>query len=243
MTEHHQTHAPTGESVIDPVCGMTVDPAKSPHYAEHGGAAFHFCSAGCLGKFKADPDRYLKPKPAAPASAGTIYTCPMHPQIRQTGPGACPICGMALEPETITADSGPNPELADMKRRFWIGLALAAPVFILEMGGHLLGHAFMVPRLTSDWLQFALSTPVVLWAGWPFFQRGWASLVSRNLNMFTLIAMGVGVSYSYSVVGMLAPGVFPPALRGEGGAVPVYFEAAAVITVLGPVDEVDSQIS
>jgi Cu+-exporting ATPase len=235
MTEHAHTDAPlpsSGSNALDPVCGMTVDPSKTPHHAKHAGAEFHFCSAGCLGKFKVDPDRYLKPKSATPAAAGTIYTCPMHPQIRQNGPGACPICGMALEPETITADSGPNPELADMKRRFWIGLVLAAPVFVLEMGGHLLGHAFMLPRATSDWVQFALATPVVLWAGWPFFQRGWASLVSRNLNMFTLIAMGVGVSYAYSVVAKLAPGIFPPALRGEGGAVPVYFEAASVITVL-----------
>jgi Cu+-exporting ATPase len=227
-------HGLPGTTAIDPVCGMTVDPAKTPHRAEHLGQAFHFCSAGCRTKFVADPGRYLSPKPSAQAvaSPGTIYTCPMHPQIRQEGPGACPICGMALEPETITADAGPNPEYADMSRRFWIGLVLAVPVFVLEMGGHLLGHAFMLPRLTSDWIQFALSTPVALWAGWPFFQRGWASLVSRNLNMFTLIAMGVGVAYGYSVVAMLAPGLFPAALRGEGGAVPVYFEAAAVITVL-----------
>ncbi len=230
-------HAPTqvddaAGSAFDPVCGMTVDPAKTPHHAEHLGAAYHFCSAGCRTKFTADPDRYLHPKAGEPVPAGTIYTCPMHPQIRQEGPGSCPICGMALEPETITADAGPNPEYADMRRRFWIGLALAAPVFVLEMGGHLLGHTFMVPRVTSDWIQFALATPVVLWCGWPFFQRGWASLVSRNLNMFTLIAMGVGVAYAYSVVAMLAPGLFPPALRGEGGLPPVYFEAAAVITVL-----------
>jgi Cu+-exporting ATPase len=224
--------ADAANSVIDPVCGMTVDPAKTPHHAEHLGAAYHFCSAGCLTKFTADPEYYLKPRAAEAATAGTIYTCPMHPQIRQVGPGSCPICGMALEPETITADAGPNPEYADMRRRFWIGLVLAVPVFVLEMGGHLLGHAFMLPRVTSDWIQFALATPVVLWCGWPFFQRGWASLVSRNLNMFTLIAMGVGVSFAYSVVAMLAPGLFPPALRGEGGLPPVYFEAAAVITVL-----------
>jgi Cu+-exporting ATPase len=224
--------ADAANSVIDPVCGMTVDPAKTPHHAEHLGAAYHFCSAGCLTKFTADPEYYLKPRAAEAATAGTIYTCPMHPQIRQVGPGSCPICGMALEPETITADAGPNPEYADMRRRFWIGLVLAVPVFVLEMGGHLLGHAFMLPRVTSDWIQFALASPVVLWCGWPFFQRGWASLVSRNLNMFTLIAMGVGVSFAYSVVAMLAPGLFPPALRGEGGLPPVYFEAAAVITVL-----------
>ncbi|MFI4977029.1 MAG: copper-transporting P-type ATPase [Caulobacterales bacterium] len=172
-------------------------------------------------------------RPAAPAAAaGTIYTCPMHPQVRQVGPGSCPICGMALEPETVTADSGPNPELADMSRRFWIGLALAVPVFVLEMAGHIPGLKLPLGHAISNWIQFALATPVVLWAGFPFFQRGWASIVSRNLNMFTLIAMGVGVAWTYSVVAVLAPGAFPPAFRDMGGTVPVYFEAAAVITVL-----------
>jgi len=171
-------------------------------------------------------------KAAAPPPAGTIYTCPMHPQIRQVGPGHCPICGMALEPETITADAGPNPELVDMTRRFWIALALTAPVFALEMGGHLVDlHALIAPKL-SNWVQFALATPVVVWAGAPFFARGWASLRSRSLNMFTLIAMGVGVAWLYSLAGVLAPGAFPAALRGHDGSVPVYFEAAAVITVL-----------
>jgi Cu+-exporting ATPase len=169
----------------------------------------------------------------APAPAGTIYTCPMHPQIRQVGPGACPICGMGLEPETVTAETlAANPELIDMTRRFWVGLVLAAPVFVLEMGRHLLGHALMLTDRTSDWIQFALATPVVLWAGWPFFERGWRSLVTRKLNMFSLIAMGVGVSYAYSVIALLAPSLFPPAVRAAGNAVPVYFEAAAVITVL-----------
>ena len=167
-----------------------------------------------------------------PAAASAIYTCPMHPQIRQLGPGTCPICGMALEPVTVTADSGANPELADMTRRFWVGIVLATPIFVLEMGGHLIGHAFMLERGLSNLIQFALSTPVVLWAGWPFFQRGWVSVVTRRLNMFTLIAMGVGVSWLYSVAALMEPGLFPPAFRGEGGAVPVYFEAAAVITVL-----------
>src|SRR6185369_155755 len=163
---------------------------------------------------------------------GTIYTCPMHPQIRQIGPGHCPICGMALEPETVTAESGPNPELADMNRRFWIALALTIPVFALEMGGHLIDlHALVAPK-TSNWVQFALATPVVVWAGAPFFARGWASLKTRSLNMFTLIAMGVGVAWLYSLAGVLAPGAFPPSLRGHDGSVPVYFEAAAVITVL-----------
>ncbi|MDB5423384.1 MAG: copper-translocating P-type ATPase [Phenylobacterium sp.] len=165
-------------------------------------------------------------------SSETIYTCPMHPQVRQAGPGVCPICGMALEPETVTADSGPNRELADMSRRFWIALVLTVPVFALEMGGHLIDlHALIAPKL-SNWVQFALATPVVVWAGAPFFARGWASLRTRNLNMFTLIAMGVGVSWLYSVAGVLTPGAFPPSLRGHDGSVPVYFEAAAVITVL-----------
>ncbi|MDT8760514.1 heavy metal translocating P-type ATPase [Sphingomonas psychrotolerans] len=212
---------------------MTVDPAATAHHAFHHGDEYHFCSAGCRSKFLADPERYLAPTAPAPeAPAGTIYTCPMHPQIRQVGPGACPICGMALEPETITLDSGPNPELADMIRRFWIGLALTVPVFALEMGGHLTGLSGVVGQRLSNWLQFALATPVVLWAGWPFFERGWTSLKSRNLNMFTLIAMGVGVAFAYSVAAVLAPGIFPAAFRGHDGAVPVYFEAAAVITVL-----------
>lgn len=221
----------TTSTVKDPVCGMTVDPAATAHHAFHHGDEYHFCSAGCRSKFLADPERYLAPAaPAAPP--GTIYTCPMHPQIRQVGPGSCPICGMALERETVTLDSGPNPELADMTRRFWVGLALAVPVLTLEMGGHLTGLTMALGQQLSNWLQFALATPVVLWAGWPFFERGWASLKSRNLNMFTLIAMGVGVAFAYSVVAVLAPGIFPAAFRGQDGAVPVYFEAAAVITAL-----------
>ena len=230
---HDHDHATPAEKVTDPVCGMTVDPQTTPHHADHDGQAFHFCSAGCRTKFVTDPVKFLAPDRAAPAAVpGAIYTCPMHPEVRQVGPGACPICGMALEPEVFSADDGPNPELADMSRRFWIGLALAAPVFLLEMGGHLFDlHRFMSPQ-TSNWIQMALATPVVLWAGWPFFDRGARSLVSRNLNMFTLIAMGVGVAYAYSVVATLAPQVFPPAFRRHDGSVPIYFEAAAVITVL-----------
>jgi len=223
--------------VLDPVCGMKVDPKTTKHRTEGEGRPFFFCSAGCKTKFEADPERYVaandRPSPPrAPAPAGTIYTCPMHPQIRQAGPGFCPICGMALEPETVTADEGPNPELKDMSRRFWIGLVLTVPVFALEMGGHLTGLMMLLSRQTSNWIQLALGTPVVLWAGWPFFVRGWASLKTRNLNMFTLIAMGVGVAWVYSMVAALAPSVFPPAFRDRSGAVPVYFEAAAVITVL-----------
>jgi Cu+-exporting ATPase len=173
-------------------------------------------------------------EPAAPVKAapGSKWTCPMHPEIVRDDPGSCPICGMALEPMTPSAEQGPNPELADMTRRFWIGLALTLPVFALEMGGHLFGWTHAIGMQTSNWIQFALATPVVLWAGWPFFVRGWESLKTRNLNMFTLIAMGIGVAYAYSAVAVFAPGIFPANFRDMSGAAPVYFEAAAVITVL-----------
>ncbi|MGD9714595.1 MAG: heavy metal translocating P-type ATPase, partial [Thermomicrobiales bacterium] len=240
MNHQSHTHAPqdgaeAGNHLVkDPVCGMDVDPHTAQHRHEHNRRTYYFCSAGCEGKFAADPDRYLSDdqKKAAAAPEGTIYTCPMHPQIRQTGPGSCPICGMALEPETVTAEVEENPELADMTRRFWIGLVLTVPVFLLEMGGHLMNlHRFIAPQ-TSNWVQLALATPVVLYAGWPFFERGWASLRTRNLNMFTLIAMGTGVAWVYSIIATIAPGIFPPAMRRPDGSVAVYFEAAAVITVL-----------
>jgi Cu+-exporting ATPase len=170
--------------------------------------------------------------PRAAVPEGTIYTCPMHPQIRQVGPGFCPICGMALEPELVAAEAAPNPELVNMTRRFWIGLILTLPVLVLEMGGHLSNLHMLLGRTLANWLQFIFATPVVLWAGWPFFVRGGQSIVTRNLNMFTLIAMGIGVAWLYSVVAVLLPGLFPPAFRGVDGAVAVYFEAAAVITVL-----------
>jgi P-type Cu+ transporter len=236
---HHSGHAdhdhPTDAkaSVRDPVCGMSVDPATSKHRFDHQGETFHFCSAGCRTKFIADPQKYLGPSKAqAAVPEGAIYICPMHPQIRQAGPGACPICGMALEPEVASLDAPPNPELADMTRRFWIGLGLALPPVILEMGGHLVGGHGLIDPTLSNWIQLVSATPVVLWAGWPFFVRGWQSLVTRNLNMFTLIAMGTGVAYLFSVVGTVAPESFPATFRGHGGAVAVYFEAAAVITVL-----------
>jgi len=221
-------------TATDPVCGMAVDPNVTEHHARHGGGTFHFCSAACRKAFVADPARFLgKDRTPAPApAAGTIYTCPMHPEIRQEGPGFCPICGMALEPVAVTAESGPSHELTDMTRRFWLGLVLTVPVFALEMGGHFTGLMMLLSRQASNWIQLALATPVVLWAGWPFFVRGWASLRTRRLNMFTLIAMGVGVAWAYSMAAVLAPGVFPPAFRDVSGAVPVYFEAAAVITVL-----------
>ena len=211
---------------------MRVDPTTRKHVFEHNHRTYHFCSAGCRTKFAGDPERYLAPKPRQDdVPEGTIYTCPMHPEIRQVGPGSCPICGMALEPDVVTLDDAPNHELADMTRRFWIGLALAAPVIILDMGAHLVGHSLIDPKL-SGWIQLAFATPVVLWAGWPFFVRGWQSLQTRNLNMFTLIAMGTGVAYLYSLVATLAPQVFPAAFRGHDGSVAVYFEAAAVITAL-----------
>jgi Cu+-exporting ATPase len=219
----------------DPVCGMSVDPHTAAHRADHDGRPYFFCSAGCRTKFVADPARYLTPaelQSHEPVPESTIYTCPMHPEIRQTGPGACPICGMALEPAVITAETPPNPELADFTRRFWIGLALTIPVFILEMGGHLFDIGHLIAPQISNWIQLLLATPVVLWAGWPFFERGWRSIVNRSLNMFTLVAMGTGVAWAYSVVATVAPDVFPPAFRRMDGAVAVYFEAAAIIVVL-----------
>ncbi len=231
---HHDHQARGPATVIDPVCGMTVDPETSKHRFDHNGKTYHFCSAGCRTKFAADPLAYLEKdkRPKAAVPEGTIYTCPMHPEIRQVGPGSCPICGMGLEPDVVSLDAGPNPELADMTRRFWIGLALALPAIVLEMGGHLVGGHGLIDPTLSNWIQFAFATPVVLWAGWPFFVRGWQSLLTRNLNMFTLIAVGTGVAYLYSVAGTLAPGIFPATFRGHGGAVAVYFESAAVITVL-----------
>ena len=239
-SEHdHSGHGHAGAAkpdngVKDPVCGMTVDPHTTAHRHTHQSRRYYFCSAGCLSKFVAAPAKYLTEQPAVASEppAGTIYTCPMHPQIRQTGPGNCPICGMTLEPVVATADAGPNPELIDMTRRFWIGLALAIPVMALEMGGHLTNLHVVLGQNLSNWVQLVLATPVVLWAGWPFFVKGWQSLVTRNLNMFTLIAMGTGVAWLYSIVATVAPGAFPTAFRSPEGAVAIYFEAAAVITVL-----------
>ena len=237
---HAHDHAAVAQDdthkVKDPVCGMMVDPHTTQHKAEHAGRPYYFCSAGCHAKFLAEPERYLDPAAAAakaePVPEGTVYTCPMHPEIRQVGPGSCPICGMALEPVLVSLEAEPNVELIDMTRRFWIGLVLAIPVFILEMGGHLFGLTHVIGQQVSNWLQLILATPVVLWAGWPFFQRGWQSLVNRSLNMFTLIAMGTGTAWIYSVVATLAPSIFPDAFRQHDGSVAVYFEAAAVITVL-----------
>ncbi|HEU5482031.1 MAG TPA: heavy metal translocating P-type ATPase, partial [Sphingomicrobium sp.] len=222
-----------GTIVRDPVCGMEVDTRTAKFRHDLGGTTYYFCSGSCLDKFKTDPDRYLNPQKefAVPAAEGTIWTCPMHPEIRRNAPGSCPICGMALEPLEPTEDERPNPELIDMSRRFWVSAALTAPLFVLAMGTEVFGWEILPMRQTV-WLQLVLATPVVLWGGWPFFERFWASLKTRNLNMFTLIGLGVGVAYAYSVVATGAPQIFPESLRTMGGFVPVYFEAAAVITTL-----------
>jgi len=243
---HHQGHSPAVHAAgccggaapapreKDPVCGMSVDPASAKHRVEHEGSTFYFCCARCAERFRAEPLRFLAPQPEpAPAPPGTTYTCPMHPEIVQAGPGSCPKCGMALEPAAPTADDGPNPELVDFTRRFVVAALLAAPLLVLEMGGHLLGlHTeAWLPAGWMAWLQFALATPVVLWAGWPFFARGWASVVTRHLNMFTLIALGTGVAWAYSALATVAPGLFPASPAGAGGP-PLYFESAAVIVAL-----------
>jgi Cu+-exporting ATPase len=248
MSDHHGHHhhasgareQQPADTVKDLVCGMSVNPHTAKNRHVYDGRPHYFCGNKCREKFAADPQKYLDPtaRAAEPVVPGAIYTCPMHPEIRQVGPGSCPICGMALEPEMVSADMGPNPELADMTRRLWIGLALTVPVFALEMGGHLFDLHGWIGQQTSNWVQLLLATPVVLWAGWPFFERGWASIKTRNLNMFTLIAMGTGVAWVYSVVATLMPGLFPAAMRGHDGSVAVYFEAAAVITVLVLVGQV-----
>jgi Cu+-exporting ATPase len=216
---------------------MTVDPAKAKHRAEHAGHSYVFCSARCREKFTAEPARYVvaSPQGRAPVAAGEVlWTCPMHPQIVRKEPGNCPICGMALEPMTPTADETENPELRAMTRRFWVGVALSLPLLAIAMTEHFNKpalDALIAPRLLV-WVQLILGTPAVLWGGWPFFARGWASIVSRRLNMFTLIALGTGVAYVYSLVAALAPGVFPASFRDVDGQVPLYFEAAAVIVTL-----------
>ncbi|MES2119370.1 MAG: heavy metal translocating P-type ATPase [Pseudomonadota bacterium] len=230
-------------TIIDPVCGMRVEAETSKHHLELGGSTYHFCSARCLDRFKVDPAHYLNPPATDPAvtvpamgalpeaAEGTIWTCPMHPEVRRHGPGSCPICGMALEPLEPTVDETANPELIDMSRRLWVGIALSIPLLVLTMGAELFGWE-LLPMRTSQWVQLALATPVVLWGGWPFFERFWASLKTRNFNMFTLIGLGIGVAYSFSVVATVAPHLFPRTLRTMGGLVPVYFEAAAIITTL-----------
>jgi len=267
------TRAAQAEAQIDPVCGMTVDPATAAGSHEYKGQTYCFCSTHCLHKFQADTEAVLHPAPTPQraASADIEYTCPMDPEVRQQGPGACPkcgmalepatptlpatkteytcpmhpeivrdepgscpICGMALEPRVVTLEEAENPELKDMNRRFWVSLALTVPVLLLAMSemipGQPVQHA-LTPRLIT-WIQFVLATPVVLWGGWPFFQRGWASIVNRSLNMFTLISIGTGAAWLYSVIATFFPDIFPASFRGHGGEVAVYFEAAAVITTL-----------
>jgi len=223
----------------DPVCGMDVDSLASDYHFEHDGQTYRFCSGRCQERFEANPKQYLHARPSHSVAAGSPtdeaveYTCPMHPEIRQLGPGSCPICGMALEPVVVTAASGPSPELADMSRRFWIALVLSLPVVLLEMGRDLFSSLDeLIAPSPAMWAQLVLATPVVLWAGWPFFTRGWASIRTMQLNMFTLIAMGTGVAWLFSVVATITPDLFPDSLRGMDGTVDVYFEPAAVITVL-----------
>ena len=224
----------------DPVCGMSVRPESAAGAHEHAGQLYYFCAKGCLARFRERPETFLQPvvkdtKPAVQAVSGMgDYTCPMHPEIVQPAPGSCPICGMALEPRTLSAEQEDNPELRDMNRRFWIGLALTLPVFALALSemrvGHG-GHGWLAPRLQA-WIELGFATPVVLWAGWPFFERMWASFANRRPNMFTLIGIGTGTAYGYSVVATLFPGAFPPSFRDANGEVGRYFEAASVITVL-----------
>jgi len=233
--------SPSSGFALDPVCGMPLDTSAAKYKHSYAGRRWYFCSRHCLDKFAAEPERYAKAagKPGPPPVAAAIYTCPMHPEIRLPEPGNCPKCGMALEPVAPSADDQPNPELLDMARRFWIGLAVTVPVFGLAMAEHLPGlHAGLPNPKFSGWIQFILSVPVVLWAAWPFFVRGWNSLMSRNLNMYTLIALGIGVAFAYSAVALLAPGLFPPAFRDSHGEVGLYFEAAAVIAVLVLLGEV-----
>jgi Cu+-exporting ATPase len=238
--QHHHPPEPPA-AVHDPVCGMTVDPARAKHRAEYAGHSYFFCSAKCREKFDAGPAHYA-PSPRGGASGAAtftkagdvLWTCPMHPQIVRNGPGNCPICGMALEPMTPTAGDTANPELRDMTRRFWAGVALSVPLLAIAMAEHFdkpALDALLSPRL-AVWVQLILGTPAVLWGGWPFFRRGWASIVNRRLNMFTLIALGTGVAYLYSLAAALAPGIFPASFRDPDGQVPLYFEAAAVIVTL-----------
>jgi Cu+-exporting ATPase len=225
----------------DPVCGMMVDAASTAHLFEHAGVKYYFCCDGCLAMFRADPAKYLAkaaPAPAHIAPKGARYTCPMHPEIVQVGPGSCPKCGMALVP--VAGAQEDDAELRDMKRRFWVSLALTVPVVLLAMllpqlGGHVYTPA---AQRWSAFVQLALATPVVLWSGWPFFHKFWLSLKNRSPNMYTLIGLGVAVAYLYSVIGVIAPGLFPQEFREHGGAVGVYFEAAAVIVTLVLLGEV-----
>jgi len=234
---HHADHAQGEATAIDPVCGMSVTIEGATHIAEHDGATHYFCSARCKDKFVSDPEHYLSGahlKQVENVPEGTIYTCPMHPEIRQVGPGSCPICGMALEPETVSLEDGPDPELVDMTRRFWVSALFTLPLFVYAMSDMVPGISFdrLIEPAHAQWAQLALATPVVLWGGWPFFVRAWQSIKTRNLNMFTLIGFGVAIAFLFSLVATLLPDIFPPAFRDHSGRVGVYYEAAAVITTL-----------
>jgi Cu+-exporting ATPase len=222
-------------TATDPVCGMSVERATARHFMRHEGKGFYFCSAGCKGKFEAKPEKYLGDRPVPePMPRGTQYTCPMHPEIVRDKPGSCPICGMALEPMGVpTGEEGPNPELIDFTRRFWVSAILSIPLLLITMGS-MLGLPFRewIGERAAGWIELGLATPVVIWAAIPFFHRGWESIVNRSPNMWTLISIGVGTAYVYSVIATLFPEIFPHQFRGHGGSVPVYFEAAAVIVAL-----------
>ena len=236
MATHQHSVAPA--KVVDPVCGMTVDPARAAGHVDYRGQTYYFCGRGCVEKFRANPAEFIKPRPEQARGAPTAvhtqeYTCPMHPQVRQIGPGSCPICGMALEPVTATLDEHPSQELVDMSRRFWVSAALTAPLLLLAMGEYLPGPLARVNAAPwFPWLGLAFATPVVIWGAWPFFVRGWMSVVNRSLNMFTLIALGVSVAYIYSVVATVFPGWFPSSFRDDMGRVGVYFEVSATIVTL-----------
>ena len=234
--QSHDQGAVAPAEVLDPVCGMTISPEHAVGHVDHNGKTYYFCSDSCLERFRADPARFANPERKQAATTPDLeaeYTCPMHPQVRQKGPGSCPICGMALEPVAITLGEQPNEELEDMTRRFRWSLVLTAPILAFMVAEFLPGQPLhhLLRRGALNWIELALATPVVLWGGWPFFQRGWASVLSRHLNMFTLIALGVGAAYAFSVVATIAPGLFPDSFR-MNGAVAVYFEPAAVIVVL-----------
>ena len=220
------------QTFIDPVCKMTVTPESAAGKYEYNGETFYFCAAGCLNKFKADPEKYLRPLGQEDLLEDVEYTCPMHPEIVQIGPGTCPICGMALEPKVVSLEDRPNPELIDMSRRFWISAALTVPILLLDMFGMFVPLGNYIPSRVGSWIQFALGSIVVLWGGYPFFQRAWASIKNVSPNMFTLIGMGTGAAWGFSTVGLLFPQIFPESFRGHSGEVPLYFEAAAVITTL-----------